>query len=89
MEFEWDEAKRLLNKAKHGFDFVDAPQLSWDYAVLADVQVVDGEERELIYLPFYDRIMVIVCTVREPVYRIISVREATRRERQQFYDSIA
>ncbi|HML55821.1 MAG TPA: BrnT family toxin [Solidesulfovibrio magneticus] len=24
MDFEWDEAKRLANLAKHGIDFLDA-----------------------------------------------------------------
>jgi len=27
MQFEWDEAKRLSNLSKHGFDFAVVPQV--------------------------------------------------------------
>ncbi|MFN4089738.1 MAG: BrnT family toxin [Alphaproteobacteria bacterium] len=27
MDFEWDEAKRLVNLEKHGLDFRDAPSV--------------------------------------------------------------
>jgi hypothetical protein len=32
MNFEWDEAKRAGNLAKHGLDFADVPKLDWENA---------------------------------------------------------
>lgn len=88
MRFEWDEAKRLLNRAKHGFDFADAERIEWDYAMLAAVQREAGEERELIYAPLDGSLVVVVAVMRGAVMRLISMRAATKREKQQFYDAI-
>ena len=46
MDFEWDEAKRLANLAKHGIDFLDAKAAIENSPVLfADDRKVYGERR--------------------------------------------
>ena len=37
MGFEWDEAKRLTNFAKHGIDFVDAARIFEDSFIETEV----------------------------------------------------
>lgn len=88
MRFEWDEAKRLLNRAKHGLDFADAERIHRDYAMFASVQHEGGEEREVIYAPLDAGLVVVVAVMRGPAMRLISMRAATKREKQQFYDAI-
>ncbi len=48
MDFEWDEAKRELNLAKHGLDFFDAPNM-FELLMLSalDTRHDYGEERWL------------------------------------------
>ncbi len=36
MEFEWDEAKRERNLAKHGVDFASFSSFDWDEAACLD-----------------------------------------------------
>ena len=45
MNYEWDEAKRLSNIAKHGLDFVDAPLVYESPIKLEAVSERNGERR--------------------------------------------
>jgi uncharacterized DUF497 family protein len=44
MNFEWDEAKRRSNAAKHGFDFIDAEELLSGQYHLSRAKSVGGEQ---------------------------------------------
>ncbi|GAB5376303.1 MAG: hypothetical protein AcusKO_27650 [Acuticoccus sp.] len=83
----WDEAKRRSNLAKHSLDFSQARRIAWDYAILIQLQTVDGEERELVYAALEDRIVVVVYTMRGDAMRLISLRYATGRERITYYEN--
>jgi uncharacterized protein len=84
MEFEWDEAKRAINLAKHGLDFADVEKLDWANAVtIADLRFDYGEERFQAFSWFEDRLLQVTFTVREGVYRLVSFRRASRKERRR------
>ena len=83
MEFEWDEAKRQANLAKHGLDFTDAARFGWDVAAIGwDRRFDYGEDRFTAYGTMDGRLVVIVFTLRGSVVRIVSIRRANRKERR-------
>ena len=89
MKFEWDEAKRLSNIAKHGIDFRDAPDLFHNpYLILKDIRCNYGEERFLAMGQIGNRPMVLVFTEREEKIRIISLRKANSREQEKYQEAI-
>ena len=48
MDYDWDEAKRLLNYDKHGVDFSEAINFEWDVALVTmDKRYDYGEKRFL------------------------------------------
>lgn len=85
MQFEWDEAKRAENLAKHGVDFVDAAQvLSRSPLVLADERRDYGEPRYIAWGELNGLLLAVVFTVRGEALRIISARRANARERRRY-----
>jgi uncharacterized DUF497 family protein len=85
MEFEWDEAKRAANLAKHGLDFVDAAQFDWANAqVIPDRRFDYGEERSTAYGLMDGRLMVIIFTMRGSALRMVSFRRANKRETRKY-----
>jgi len=85
MQFEWDEAKRAENLAKHGVDFVDAAQvLSRSPLVLADERRDYGEPRYIAWGELNGLLLSVVFTVRGEALRIISARRANARERRRY-----
>ncbi len=83
MDFEWDEAKRELNLAKHGLDFSDAPNM-FELPMLSalDTRRDYGEERWLGIGLLQGRVVVVVFTQPNADIRIISLRKAVSRERK-------
>jgi uncharacterized DUF497 family protein len=89
-DFEWDEAKSRTNIRKHGLDFADAQQM-FRGSVIAEPDTRDdyGEKRWVGLGLIHGRVTHIVFTEREgDVIRIISLRKATRREREQYEKAI-
>jgi uncharacterized DUF497 family protein len=85
MEFEWDEAKRTANLAKHGFDFADVVQLDWTTAVyVADLRKDYGEDRVLAFAVWDGRLYQVAFTRRGQTTRVVSFRRASRRERKKY-----
>jgi uncharacterized DUF497 family protein len=81
MEFEWDEAKRQSNLARHGFDFANVARFDWGAAEIGrDLRFDYGEERFTAYGIMDGRLMVIVFTRRAAATRVISFRRANRKE---------
>ena len=86
MEYEWDECKRHANLAKHGIDFEDAEDFEWDTALeTLDDRFDYGEGRWVALGYIRGRIYVLVHTQQGDTIRIVSLRKATRNERQ-FYE---
>lgn len=87
MQFEWDSKKAVDNLAKHGVSFDEASTVFGDPLALTidDSDHSVGEYRFVtIGLSDRQRFIVVVSTDREDRVRIISAREATREERNQY-----
>jgi|KBSMisStandDraft_5_1062788.scaffolds.fasta_scaffold335232_2 uncharacterized DUF497 family protein len=85
MEFEWDDAKRQSNLAKHGLDFVDVERLDWRVAHIGrDARFDYGEDRFTAYGLLDDVLMVVIFTWRGEAMRIVSYRRANRMERKRY-----
>lgn len=86
MEFGWHPEKAAENAAKHGISFDQAIKAFDDPDALFfdDPSHSKGEARErLLGVADDTGLLLVVFTVREgDVYRIISAREATRREKR-------
>jgi uncharacterized DUF497 family protein len=84
VEFEWDEAKRQANIAKHGIDFRDAEALFDGRPVVTRTTVRDGEVRAVTVGTLDGIHYAVVSTERSEQVRIISVRRARRNERRDY-----
>lgn len=89
MRFEWDGDKASDNERKHGVTFEEAQTVFYEVSALLyeDPDHFDDEDRYLLVGPSARlRILVVVHCVRvsEDVIRLISARQATRREREAF-----
>ena len=89
MDFEWDDAKAESNERKHGVTFSEALTVFGDPLSVTgyDPRHADDEDRFLTMGVSVDgRLIVVSHTDRDDVVRIISAREATRRERKDYED---
>ena len=83
--FEWDEAKRAANLAKHGIGFADIAT----FDLLGSVIVADrrrnyGEERLRAYLRHKSVGYALTFTWRGTTMRVISLRRARDREMRRY-----
>lgn len=90
MEFEWDEEKSANNLAKHGVSFEES-QTVFDDPLYVDFYDPDHSYDEDRYLiigrSIRDRLLIVSYTERGEAIRLISSREATRRERSTYEES--
>ncbi len=89
--FEWDEHKNTINKKKHGISFESAKTVFFDENAILfdDPEHSEIEERFLIIgLTMSDKICIVshCCRDNGNVIRIISAREATKKEQQIYID---
>lgn len=83
--YEWDESKRAANIAKHGTDFKLIYQFEWEGAlILEDVREDYNESRFYALGMVGDRLYAVIFTLRNNLYRIISMRKANSRERKHY-----
>jgi uncharacterized DUF497 family protein len=81
MRFEWDEAKRAANLAKHGVDFAIVESFDFESAVvMTDDRDDYGEPREIALGFVGTRLHVLIFTWRNEIVRVISLRKANKRE---------
>ena len=85
--FEWDPAKARTNVAKHGIDFEDAKLVFLDRGGLIDIDDSDPEEeRWRVIGRVGGKLLFVVFTEPDDdVIRIISAREANKREERLYY----
>jgi uncharacterized DUF497 family protein len=89
MEFEWDAVKSDSNDRKHGVTFTEAMTVFADPLSVTgyDSRHADDEDRFLTMgTTVGGRLVVVSHTDRGDLVRIISAREATRREREDYED---
>jgi uncharacterized DUF497 family protein len=85
MAFEWDEAKRRANLAKHGLDFADVEEFDWDDPVTyPDIRKNYDEERFMALAEIRGRVHSVTFTIRPRAVRIISFRKANRKEVRRY-----
>ena len=85
MEYEWDEAKRRSNLAKHGIDFTAAAQFDWPGAArFFDRRRPYGEARWLALGMISGQLYALVYTMRDTRVRIISLRKANNKEIRRY-----
>ncbi|HEY4595771.1 MAG TPA: BrnT family toxin [Thermoanaerobaculia bacterium] len=89
MRFTWDEAKRDANLRKHGLDFADAPEVfAGPTCTVEDSRLAYGEQR-LMTLGFLRGLAVsILHTETDYEIRIISFRNATKRETDFLFENL-
>ena len=87
-KYQWHDAKRDANLKEHKIDFERVRRFHWEIAVNV-LSVRDGERRYLAigYLEDNPRLHSVVYTWRGVKRRIISVRPASRRERD-YHDQV-
>ena len=86
----WDEPKRQANLRKHRLDFIDAEEvfdgLTYTYE---DDRLAYGEQR-LVTLGLLREVLVSILHTEEGDHiHVISMRKATKREREIYFESIA
>ena len=83
MPYEWDEAKRRGNIAKHGIDFGEIELFRWGAAVIElDDRHSEPRFRTLGYIG--SRLHTVVYTERGGNTRIISIRKANLKEENRY-----
>jgi len=91
LKFEWDANKAHLNLKKHNVTFEEARTVFYDpFARIGeDVQHSYGEFRDVIIgQSIRGRLLLVSYTERRKAVRIINAREATKRERLDYEESI-
>lgn len=86
MEFQWDPDKAQSNIAKHGVSFQEGATVFGDPLAVTyfDPDHSEGEDRFITFgVSNLGRLLVVSHTDREDETRIISVRIATRKEKEQ------
>ena len=85
MKFEYDVIKSRMNKEKHGIDFVEAQNL-WknENALIVPANTTDEETRYALISKFSQKCFVAIFTMRENIFRIISVRRCRKNEEKNY-----
>jgi uncharacterized DUF497 family protein len=87
VQFEWDEGKAKANAKKHGVNFEEATSVFADplAAIFIDETHSDEELREILVGHSAEgRLLMVSFTERGEAVRIISARQATKRERRDY-----
>lgn len=84
LRFEWDEAKRQSNLAKHGVDFVRAADVFDGRPVATAPSDRPGEVRFATVGQIDGRFYTVVWTWRAATIRIISARRARHEEEDRY-----
>jgi uncharacterized protein len=87
VEFEWDPAKAASNLRKHEVSFETAAKVFQDdFRLEIDEPDDDDVVRYAVTGMAEGRLLVVICTMRGEVCRIISARLAERHERRRYHE---
>ena len=85
MKIEFDAAKDEANIAKHGVSLAAAADIDLEGAVIfEDLRLEYGERRFNAFAPLNGRLYAMCFTVRGDVIRVIGLRKANQREREEY-----
>lgn len=86
-KFEWDENKNLKNKSKHKIGFEEAKTIFDDKNAIEMEAMKNGEYRIIrIGKTAAKFVFLVVYTMRGMVIRIISARQANKKERNLYIE---
>lgn len=87
LRFEWDEAKNRLNIQRHGIAFADVVDFLDDPGLIErlDQREDYGEDRIIAFATIKGRVLAIVYVERGDALRLISARNATRDETDDYF----
>ena len=87
VDFEWDTAKELVNRSKHGVDFRTATKVFLDPHVLEfdDVDSAGGLRFNAIGL-VEGRMLIVTYTMRGEIVLIISARGPEPHEKRKYHE---
>lgn len=97
LRFEWDDAKNISNRRKHGVAFETATRVFADPFALSEHDRIENGERRWRTIGRVEGFLLLVVahTVEEDsdgeteeVIRIISARRADRRERRRYEEDV-
>lgn len=87
MLIEFDPAKDAANRSKHGLSLALAGELDWDSALVwVDGRQDYGEQRMIALAPKTGTLYYVAFVDRGPARRIISLRQANRREAKHYVE---
>jgi len=88
LEFEWDADKAESNRHKHGVSFEEASSVFGDRlsSTVPDADHSSWQDARWVTMGMScrHRLLVVIHSDRDTRVRLISAREATRRERRQY-----
>ncbi len=84
--YEWDEAKRESNLAKHDVDFSVVDGFDWDSAIIVPSDR-GGESRFAATGYIQDVLFRLIFTERGDRVRVISLRRVNRKEAREYEQS--
>jgi uncharacterized DUF497 family protein len=87
MTIEFDPIKAASNLQKHGVHFADAEMVLQDPRALTieDPDAVNEQRWITMGMDLTGRILLVVYTYRSDQIRIISIRKASRQEREKYH----
>ena len=87
LKFEWDSEKAKINKKKHGITFETAARVFLDENLIDDFDEVHSNFEERIkVVGMVNKILTVIYTERGDKNRIISARQADKREEVLYYE---
>ena len=85
MKLEWDDGKRNRTRAERGLDFADVAAVDWDLAFTREDTRADYSEARFVTMaPINNRLCVFAWCERGDALRVISLRKANDREKNQY-----
>lgn len=87
MDFEWDRAKELANRKKHGVDFRTPAKVFLDPHAIEFDDLGATDELRFNAIGLVDgRMLFVTYTMRGTVVRIISARGAEPHEKRKYHE---
>ena len=84
---EWDDNKAEINRKKHNVTFEMAAQVFLDEFLIDDYDEDHSDDEDRIkVIGMVDKVLVVIYTERGENYRLISARNADKRERRKYYE---
>ena len=85
-KFEWDSTKARINKRKHGISFETAARVFLDSNSYDDYDKIHSDDEDRIKIVGrVGKILAVIYTERGDRNRIISARQATKVEEEEYY----